>query len=61
MMAGSLAGLAAAHPDAPLGRLLGDPSPALLVAAGTAEGAIFIAALTLAFALVLRSRNAPGR
>lgn len=58
MMAGSLATLAAAHPDAPLGRLLGDPSPLLLLAAGAAEGAIFIAALTLAFALVLRSRSA---
>jgi hypothetical protein len=59
MMAGSLAGLAAAHPDAPLGRLLGDPSPLLLLAAGAAEGAIFIAALTFAFVLVLRSRSAP--
>jgi hypothetical protein len=59
MMAGSLAGLAAAHPDAPLGRLLGDPSPLLLLAAGSAEGAIFIAALTFAFMLVLRSRSAP--
>jgi DNA-binding winged helix-turn-helix (wHTH) protein len=58
MMAGSLAGLAAAHPDAPLGRLLGDPSPPLLLAAGATEGAIFVAALTLAFALVLRSRSA---
>lgn len=57
MMAGSLAGLAAAHPDAPLGRLLGEPSPVLLLAAGAAEGAIFIAALTLAFALVLKGRN----
>jgi DNA-binding winged helix-turn-helix (wHTH) protein len=61
MMAGSLAGLAAAHPDAPLGRLLGDPSPPLLIAAGATEGAIFVAALTLAFALVLRSRSAASR
>ena len=58
MMAGSLATLAAVHPDAPLGRLLAHLSPSLLMAAGAAEGAIFIAALTLAFALVLRSRSA---
>ncbi|WP_300974087.1 transcriptional regulator [Sphingomonas sp. LHG3406-1] len=58
MMAGSLAGLAAAHPEAPLGRLLGDLSPLLLTAAGAIEGAIFIAALALSFSLVLRSRRA---
>lgn len=61
MMAGSLAGLAAVHPDAPLGRLLTELTPPLLLAAGAVEGAIFIAALTLAFSLVLRSRSAPGR
>ncbi|UUR09080.1 winged helix-turn-helix domain-containing protein [Sphingomonas glaciei] len=60
MMAGSLAGLAAVHPDAPLGRLLTELTPPLLLAAGAAEGAIFIAALTLSYALVLRSRSAPG-
>ena len=58
MMAGSLAGLAAVHPDAPLGRMLGELTPPLLLVAGVVEGAIFIAALTLAFALVLRSRSA---
>lgn len=57
MMAGSLAGLAAAHPQAPLGRLLIDVPPTILLAAGAAEGAIFIAALALAFSLVLRSRS----
>lgn len=57
MMAGSLAGLAAAHPQAPLGRMLADVPPAILLAAGAAEGAIFIAALTLAFTLLLRSRS----
>ena len=56
MMAGSLAGLAAVHPDAPLGHLLSELSPALLLATGAMEGAIFIAALTLAFGLVLRSQ-----
>ncbi|WP_168070238.1 winged helix-turn-helix domain-containing protein [Sphingomonas kaistensis] len=61
MMAGSLAGLAAVHPDAPLGRLLAELSPPLLLVAGAVEGAIFIAALTLAFALVMRSRSAAGR
>lgn len=60
MMAGSLAGLAAVHPDAPLGRLLTELTPPLLLAAGAAEGAIFIAALTLSYALVLRSRSAPA-
>ncbi|WP_344710005.1 winged helix-turn-helix domain-containing protein [Sphingomonas humi] len=58
LMAGSLAGLAATHPDAPLARLLGGTSPLLVVGAGAVEGAIFIAALTLAFALVLRGRFA---
>ncbi len=57
MMAGSLAGLAAAHPQAPLGRLLTEVPPTLLLVAGAAEGAIFIAALALAFALVLRGRG----
>jgi DNA-binding winged helix-turn-helix (wHTH) protein len=60
MMAGSLAGLAAVHPDAPLGRLLTELTPLLLLIAGAVEGAIFIAALTLAFSLVLRSRSAPS-
>jgi hypothetical protein len=58
MMAGSLAGLAAAHPGAALGTMLGKLSPTLLLAAGAVEGAIFVGALTLAFALVLRSRGA---
>jgi hypothetical protein len=57
MMAGSLAGLAAAHPDAPLGRHLGEFSPLLLLIAGAVEGAIFIAALTFAFVLALRNRQ----
>ena len=59
MMAGSLAGLAAAHPAAPLGTLLGTLSPLLLLAAGAIEGATFVAALSLAFVLALRSRAAP--
>ena len=58
MMAGSLAGLAAAHPDAPLGALLASLTPALLLVAGAVEGAIFIAALALAFTLTLRNRGA---
>ncbi len=58
MMAGSLAGLAAAHPDAPLGPLLASLTPPLLLLAGAVEGAIFIAALALAFTLVLRNRSA---
>ena len=58
MMAGSLAGLAAAHPDAPLGPLLAGLTPAQLLLAGAVEGAIFIAALALAFNLSLRSRSA---
>ncbi|WP_338504869.1 transcriptional regulator [Sphingomonas kaistensis] len=58
MMAGSLAGLAAAHPDAPLGPLLASLTPTLLLLAGAVEGAIFIAALALAFTLTLRSRGA---
>ena len=57
MMAGSLAGLAAAHPDAPLGRLTADLFPLLLLGAGTIEGAIFVATLTLTIALALRSRR----
>lgn len=59
LMAGSLAVLAATHPAAPLGSLLGNLPPSLLVVAGVLEGAIFIAALTLAFALVLRNRSKP--
>ncbi len=58
MMAGSLAGLAAAHPEAPLGPLLASLTPTLLLLAGAVEGAIFIAALALAFALTLRNRGA---
>lgn len=58
MMAGSLAGLAAAHPDAPLGPLLAALTPAQLLLAGAIEGAIFIAALALSFNLTLRSRSA---
>jgi hypothetical protein len=55
MMVGSLAGLAAAHPEAPLGRMLAELTPALMLVAGAVEGAVFIGALTLACALVLRS------
>jgi DNA-binding winged helix-turn-helix (wHTH) protein len=58
MMAGSLAGLAAAHPDAPLGPLLASLTPTRLLLAGAVEGAIFIAALAFAFTLTLRSRGA---
>lgn len=58
MMAGSLAGLAAAHPDAPLGALLASLQPPLLMLAGVVEGAIFIAALALAFTVTLRNRGA---
>ena len=58
MMAGSLAGLAAAHPEAPLGALLAALTPPMLLLAGAVEGAIFIAALALAFSLTLRSRGA---
>lgn len=57
MMAGSLAALAAMNPDAPLGRLLGGLPPLARFASAAAEGAIFIAALTLAYALALRSRR----
>lgn len=59
LMAGSLAVLAATHPDAPLGRLLFELPPSLLQAAGAIEGAVFVGALTLAFALVLRERTTP--
>ncbi|WP_156956904.1 winged helix-turn-helix domain-containing protein [Sphingomonas astaxanthinifaciens] len=50
LMAGSLAGLAALYPDAPLGGLLsgGLAPPWSLVCAGV-EGAVLTAALTLAF------------
>lgn len=58
MMAGSLAGLAAAHPEAPLGPLLASLTPPLLLVAGAVEGAIFVAALALSFTLTLRSRSA---
>lgn len=57
MMAGSLAGLVAAHPQAPLAHLLGSLDPAVLLLAGAAEGAIFLAALALAFTLALRSKG----
>lgn len=56
MMAGSLAVLAAAHPDAPLGTLLAArdlPLP-LRILSSVAEGAIFIGALTLSFVLTCR-------
>jgi DNA-binding winged helix-turn-helix (wHTH) protein len=58
MMAGSLAGLAAAHPEAPLGPLLASLTPPLLLVAAAVEGAIFVAALALSFTLTLRSRSA---
>ena len=45
-------------PDAPLGRCSASLTPPLLLMAGAVEGAIFIAALTLAFSLTLRSRGA---
>jgi len=57
MMAGSLAVLAAAHPQAPLGSLLGGPVLPLWarLASGIVEGATFVGALSLAFALSVRS------
>jgi DNA-binding winged helix-turn-helix (wHTH) protein len=59
MMAGSLAALALAHPQAPLGSLLGSPilSRWVELASSAIEGAIFVGALSLAFALV--ARHAP--
>lgn len=61
MMAGSLAVLAESHPGAPLGSLLGAGtlSPLLRLLTGAIEGAVFIGALSLAFALV-RRRPASG-
>lgn len=60
MMAGSLAVLAAAHPQAPLGALLGPGGAALpawaMLLTGAVEGATFAAALALAFSLALRRR-----
>lgn len=58
MMAGSLAGLAAAHPEAPLGAVLAALTPPMLLLAGAVEGAIFIAALAVAFTLTLPDRGA---
>lgn len=56
MMAGSLAALAAAHPQAPLGALLGSPdlAPWLRFASSALEGATFVATLALAFGLIAR-------
>lgn len=59
MMAGSLAVLAAAHPEAPLGTLLGNLPSWLRLASGAVEGATFVGALTVAFALVARSERLP--
>jgi DNA-binding winged helix-turn-helix (wHTH) protein len=65
MMAGSLAVLASAHPDAPLGNLIGDRMllfwPRLITS--VMEGATFVGALSGAFSLVrsqeLRRRERP--
>ncbi len=56
MMAGSLSVLAAAHPHAPLGTLLGETafSDWLRLLAGAMEGATFVGALALAFRWVAR-------
>ena len=60
MMPGKLAVLAAAHPQAPLGALLGAGGADLPVWAmlltGAVEGATFTAALAIAFSLALRPR-----
>ncbi|WP_344707276.1 transcriptional regulator [Sphingomonas swuensis] len=56
MMAGSLAVLVAAHPQAPLGSLLGDALPIWLrLVSGAVEGAVFVGALSLAVAAVART------
>ena len=63
MMAGSLATLAQAHPSAALHTLLGVETLPLWVklATGAVEGATFVAALSLSFALVNRSNRAPAK
>lgn len=58
MMAGSLAVLATTHPQAPLGSLLAGLSSWAHLISGAVEGATFVAALTLAFSVVRRSRVA---
>lgn len=57
MMAGSLAVLAAAHPQAPLGALIGSPLLPLWarLATSAVEGATFVAALGVALTLACRS------
>lgn len=61
MMAGSLAVLAAAHPEAPLGSLIGSPALPFWakLASSAVEGATFVGSLTLAFSLASRNRAAP--
>lgn len=63
MMAGSLATLAQAHPSAALHNILGAGTLPLWVklATGAVEGATFVAALSLSFALVNRSNRAPAK
>lgn len=57
MMAGSLVVLAAAHPNAPLGSIIGSaPLPwSARLASAAVEGATFVGALSLAFALLQKS------
>jgi hypothetical protein len=62
MMAGSLAALAEAHPQAPLGALLSSQmlSPSLLLLSSAVEGAVFVGAVSLALAALARDeRNRP--
>jgi DNA-binding winged helix-turn-helix (wHTH) protein len=58
MMAGSLAVLASAHPDAPLVTLVGElgVGRGARLLTGAVEGATFVCALALSFFLVSRSR-----
>jgi hypothetical protein len=58
MMAGSLAVLASAHPEAPLGTLLTGLSPLLRLASSAVEGAVFVGALSLAFAAATKAVRA---
>jgi hypothetical protein len=61
MMAGSLMVLASAHPEAPLGTLVGGLPATLRLASSAFEGAVFVGALSLAWTLVGRQGSRSPR